>query len=93
MENRPQAGITVNAEPNYAYYSRYVNFEKAEGEREIWHLQCPHCKAEEIVILHEWDGEPTQTNEGMVGDKAQCWICKKTFTITSNCWKLKYQTF
>jgi len=63
----------------YAFYSRYPNRRIEEAE----HLKCPACGADEIVILEEFKYGPA----GMLGDQAQCWICKHKFTVTDNCWK------
>jgi hypothetical protein len=63
----------------YALYTRYpegIGGDCAED------LKCPKCDSEEIVILKESD-----LGAWMMGDRAQCWICKLTFQITENCWR------
>jgi transcription elongation factor Elf1 len=67
----------------YAFYTRYPEG-IAEG-RWAEDLICPSCGAEEIVILKEWEFAVP----GMLGDTAQCWICKLTFQITENCWVVR----
>jgi hypothetical protein len=69
--------------PFYAYYSRYGYKEKWGWPTEAHDLLCPSCGAEEITILEEAGGDP----EKMLGDLAQCWVCKREFTVTGNCWK------
>jgi hypothetical protein len=69
------------AEQPYGIYTRYpegIGGESAED------LKCPKCGSEEIVILTE-----SGLGAWMMGDKAQCWICKHNFPITDNCWKIR----
>ena len=66
---------TVNAEQEYAYYSEY-NFSKDEARD----LSCPYCGAEEIVCID--DGVS-------LGCLVRCWMCKREFNNTENCWKFR----
>ena len=68
----------------YALYTRYPRgIGKACEEAED--LMCPECGAQEIVVTREFEFGAL----GMLGDDAQCWICKHVFVITENCWKLR----
>ena len=66
----------------YAIYTRYPGGIRG---KEAEDLKCPACGAEEIVVLKEFEFGAT----GMLGDTAQCWICKHEFKITENCWKFR----
>lgn len=65
----------------YALYTRYPRgIGKTQLEAED--LECPACRAQEIVITKEFEFGAV----GMQGDSAQCWICKYNFVITEKCW-------
>lgn len=66
----------------FAFYTRYP---EGIGGGSAEDLICPSCNGEEIVILEE---SPFGA-KGMLGDLAQCWICKHEFTVTENCWKYR----
>lgn len=79
----PEKDYTVAAEQDYAYYSRYPKGSWSDPvgyPREAEDLTCPHCGAEEIICLDD------STD---LGAKAECWMCKRQFTITQNCWKFR----
>jgi hypothetical protein len=67
----------------YAIYTRYPEGVTKGGLAEK--LKCPKCGAEEITVLKEFEFGAS----GMLGDIAQCWICKCKFSITDNCWHPK----
>lgn len=68
-------------QPNpYAFYTRWPD---GIGGALAEDLTCPACGAEEIVILEESEFGA----KGMLGDTAQCWVCKHEFTVTERCWK------
>jgi hypothetical protein len=51
-----------------------------------YHLACPECESEEIIIL---EYNPMRSFcKRLLGDKAQCWMCKNIFFCTENSWKL-----
>ena len=81
-----KAGFQFSRKPiehPYALYTRYPRGITPELEAED--LCCPKCGAQEIIILKESPfGSPA-----MMGDEAQCWICKHEFIITENSWKLR----
>jgi hypothetical protein len=77
--------IAIAKPHTYAYYSRYPRGFR-EYPKEALDLKCPKCGAEEIVILEEL---PDSRIPGMIGNLAQCWICKHEFRITENCWKCR----
>jgi hypothetical protein len=77
----PKFAIAYNEQP-YAIYTRYP---EGIGKEHAEDLMCPKCGAEEIVVLREFEFGAY----GMLGDTAQCWICKHEFKITENCWKLR----
>lgn len=66
----------------YAFYTRYPDVFGGSCAED---LLCPACGAEEIVIIEEDEFGA----KGMLGDRAQCWICKHEFTVTENCWKAR----
>lgn len=68
--------------PPYCVYSRYPKADEWPPE-EAEDLECPKCGAQEITILEEGLGL-----RAMIGDLAQCWMCKHEFRITENCWKV-----
>jgi len=67
----------------YALYTRYPRGIRTPTEAED--LVCPKCGAQEIVVTKEFEFGAS----GMMGDDAQCWICKHKFTVTENCWKFR----
>jgi hypothetical protein len=69
-----------NERKPYCLYTRYPEGIAGSYAED---LMCPKCGAEEIVITKESEFGA----KGMMGDEAQCWICKHEFTITENCWK------
>jgi hypothetical protein len=71
-----------HTEQPYAIYTRYP---EGVGGQHAEDLRCPKCGAEEVVVLKEFEFGAY----GMLGDTAQCWICKHKFTVTENCWKLR----
>lgn len=74
--------VAAPDEQEYAFYSRYPKGSWSVGwPKEAEDLHCPHCDAEEIICL---DDSGTQ-----LGNRAQCWMCKREFTITENCWKFR----
>jgi hypothetical protein len=80
--------------PGFAYYSRYEHFAESEegwSPRSAYDLMCPFCGAEEIVILEECEDLDLSCENAsyMIGDKVQCWICKREFTVTQGCWKYR----
>ena len=68
-----------NERKPYAIYTRYP---AGIGGKFAEDLKCPKCGAEEVVIVKEFEFGAV----GMLGDTAQCWICKHEFTVTDNCW-------
>ena len=77
--------VTGQDQPDqpFAFYSRYPDATKTQWPSEAYDLECPKCSSQEIVLIEEAE-KPTQH---MVGDLAQCWICKNEFRVTENCWK------
>lgn len=65
-------------------YALYTAYPEGIGGGIAEDLLCPACGAEEIVIVEEV-GDSKQ----MLGDTAQCWICKHEFTVTQTCWKAR----
>lgn len=76
----------VATEKDFAYYSRYPFGWKHGFPKEAEDLTCPSCGDDRIAVLSE-AGNEFPPAERMLGEQAQCWNCKHTFTITENCWK------
>jgi len=76
--------ITVSAESEFAFYSRYPDIGEAAWPKEAYDLRCPNCGADEIKIIGE---HCPRASKWMLGDTARCWVCKHEFKITENCWK------
>ena len=79
MDRRTPKQIADERKP-YAIYTRYP---EGIGGQYAEDLICPKCGSDEIVVLKEFEFGAS----GMLGDTAQCWICKHDFAITDNCWK------
>ena len=65
--------------PAKAFYTRYPRGIEGDVAED---LRCPKCASEEIAIVKEIG----TGSYGMLGDSAQCWICRHEFTVTGNCW-------
>ena len=65
----------------YAYYG-------FTRDKETFHLHCPECQAEEMEIVEEHQDPFFNDRDGMyIGDLMRCWVCKREFRVTENCWK------
>jgi len=82
MEGDNQVTVAGTDQP-FAFYTRYPDMGKSLWPAEAYDLECPKCSSQEIVLIQEAE-KPAQH---MVGDLAQCWICKLEFRITENCWR------
>jgi hypothetical protein len=66
----------------YAYYG----FTLSDGGG-TFHLHCPACQGEEMEIVEEHQDPFYDGDYKCIGDLMRCWVCKREFRVTENCWK------